>query len=129
MGGSVLGFCGGRIDDLNGEARCFFFYLAAQISSLFWTVFSFVLVFSWDQAKCSEISSLASTLGESALCISFMILISIGRDQSSRNGECSQPLGSTTMGLIYVNPEGPMGIPDPAASAAEIRWQAGNIES
>ena len=126
MGGSVLGFCGGRIDDLNGEARCFFFILQHKFRHYFGLFF---LVFSWDQAKCSEISSLASTLGESALCISFMILISIGRDQSSRNGECSQPLGSTTMGLIYVNPEGPMGIPDPAASAAEIRWQAGNIES
>ena len=35
--------------------------------------------------------------------------------------ELSKPFGATTMGLIYVNPEGPEGKPDPIAAAYDIR--------
>jgi len=41
------------------------------------------------------------------------------------NGECfpnkANVLGSTTIGLIYLNPEGPMGEPDPAKSVGDIK--------
>lgn len=35
--------------------------------------------------------------------------------------ELEEPLGAVQMGLIYVNPEGPNGNPDPLASARDIR--------
>ena len=41
------------------------------------------------------------------------------------DGGLEEPLAATVMGLIYVNPEGPNGEPDPDASAANIRESFG----
>ncbi len=38
-----------------------------------------------------------------------------------KSGELERPFAATEMGLIYVNPEGPEGNPDPVASAKQIR--------
>merc|ERR1719510_751399 len=39
----------------------------------------------------------------------------------SEQGLCAAPLGTHVPGLIYVNPEGPLGVPDPQNSARQIR--------
>ncbi|REE99882.1 catalase/peroxidase HPI [Thermomonospora umbrina] len=45
----------------------------------------------------------------------------LGDDRYSGDRELEKPLGAVQMGLIYVNPEGPNGNPDPLASARDIR--------
>ena len=45
----------------------------------------------------------------------------LGDERYSGERELSEPLGAVQMGLIYVNPEGPNGNPDPVASAKDIR--------
>ncbi|HEY6496301.1 MAG TPA: catalase/peroxidase HPI [Trebonia sp.] len=42
-------------------------------------------------------------------------------ERYSGDRELAEPLGAVQMGLIYVNPEGPNGNPDPLASARDIR--------
>ena len=45
----------------------------------------------------------------------------LGDERYSGDRELEEPLGAVQMGLIYVNPEGPNGTPDPLASARDIR--------
>ncbi|CAN5908862.1 catalase/peroxidase HPI [soil metagenome] len=45
----------------------------------------------------------------------------LGDERYSGDRELSGPLGAVQMGLIYVNPEGPNGTPDPMGSARDIR--------
>lgn len=84
MGGPILGFCGGRIDDVDGQA-------------------SMPLGPSQDQMALSTCTV---------------------------NGLCSdtKPLGPSTIGLIYVNPEGPINATgNPAEAAKDIRKVFGNM--
>src|SRR6201995_5034073 len=45
----------------------------------------------------------------------------LGDERYSGDRELSGPLGAVQMGVIYVNPEGPNGNPDPLAAARDIR--------
>ena len=45
----------------------------------------------------------------------------LGDERYSGERELEHPLAAVQMGLIYVNPEGPNGKPDPVASAKDIR--------
>jgi catalase-peroxidase len=45
----------------------------------------------------------------------------LGDERYSDDRELAAPYGAVQMGLIYVNPEGPHGTPDPLASARDIR--------
>ncbi len=45
----------------------------------------------------------------------------LGDERYSGDRELARPFGNVQMGLIYVNPEGPNGDPDPAAAARDVR--------
>jgi catalase-peroxidase len=45
----------------------------------------------------------------------------LGDERYSGDRELAKPFGAVQMGLIYVNPEGPNGSPDPLAAARDIR--------
>lgn len=48
-------------------------------------------------------------------------------DNRSKGGNLEKPLAATQMGLIYVNPEGPNGNPDPLAAAKDTREAFGRM--
>ncbi len=51
----------------------------------------------------------------------------LAADRRTEDGELHRPFGATQMGLIYVNPTGPRGNPDPPAAADAIREAFGRM--
>ena len=51
----------------------------------------------------------------------------LAADRRNADGELHHPFGATQMGLIYVNPQGPGGNPDPQAAAHAVREAFGRM--
>ena len=51
----------------------------------------------------------------------------LASDRRDSKGNLKEPLAAVHMGLIYVNPQGPGGVPDPLASAKSIRESFGRM--
>ena len=51
----------------------------------------------------------------------------LGDERYSGDRELENPLAAVQMGLIYVNPEGPNGVPDPVASGRDVRETFGRM--
>jgi catalase-peroxidase len=51
----------------------------------------------------------------------------LGDERYKGDRQLDRPLGAVQMGLIYVNPEGPNGKPDPVAAARDIRETFGRM--
>ena len=51
----------------------------------------------------------------------------LANERRSSDGQLQKPLAAVQMGLIYVNPEGPNGNPDPLAAAKDIREAFGRM--
>jgi catalase-peroxidase len=51
----------------------------------------------------------------------------LGNERHGKDGKLKGPVAAVQMGLIYVNPEGPNGNPDPIAAAHDIRESFGRM--
>ena len=51
----------------------------------------------------------------------------LASERHENDGKLEKPLGAAHMGLIYVNPEGPQGKPDPVGSAKSVRVTFGRM--
>lgn len=51
----------------------------------------------------------------------------LASNRVDKDGKLEKPVAATQMGLIYVNPEGPNGNPDPLAAAKDIRTTFGRM--